>query len=231
MSTRLLTGLVAATAVVALAACSAEDGPGQGSSATTAPTAGTTTQDPTTGAAPEDTATGEETGEEPGEEETVEETSAALQPGEEVPEGMDVHDVTVFQVAIPSAWTPDPPGDEPTLAFWGEDEDGAPAEGAVVAWEPQGTSARSAAEDFVDQLEAAGRQPSLEPLAWPDVPEDGAFLVTFDDELAPGAERHGMQLFAELPQGGLATVLAFATPESFDGSRVPEVLASFRAAP
>lgn len=218
MSTRLLTALVATTAVVALAACSADDGPAEPST-----TAGTTRTGPDEAPQTSQEDAVEETG--------AEGTGAALVPGEEVPEGMDVHDVTVFQVAIPSSWTPDPPGDEPALAFWGEDEDGAPAEGAVVVWDPQGTSALGAAEGFVRQLEADGRQPVLEPLSWPDVPEDGAFLVTFDDELAPGAERHGQQLFAELPRGGVATVLAFATPQTFGSSPVPEVLGSFRVAP
>lgn len=219
LTTRLLTGLTVTSLAVALAACSTDQGPAEGSDATRT---GTLQTDPGTAAG----STAEETGAAPSGA-----APAALRPGEEVPEGMDVHDVKVFQVAIPSGWTPEQPDDEPTLSFWGEDEDGAPAEGAIVAWDPQGTSARGAAEDFVGQLEADGRRPTLELLEWPDVPEGGAYLVTFDDELAPGAQRHGQQIFAELPQGGLATVLGFATPDDYADSAVPRVLASFRVAP
>ncbi|RIK17726.1 MAG: hypothetical protein DCC50_00725 [Acidobacteria bacterium] len=216
MNARLLAGATAMAAVALLAACTGGDGSSEPSPATSATTP-----------APAETADDQE----PTEEDDAVEEQATLQPGEEVPEGMDVHDVKVFQIAIPSDWTPEQPADEPTLSFWGEDEGGAPAEGAIVAWDPQATSARQAADEFVAQLEADGVQPTLEPLEWPDVPEGGGFLVTFDDELAPGAVRHGQQIFAELPQGGVATVLAFATPDSYAASPVPEVLASFRAAP
>ena len=94
MSTRLLTGPAVAAAVLALAACtgggSAED-PSTAAGATTQTTAETET--PTEVEEPQETS----------QEEAVEESS--LEPGEEVPEGMDLHDVKVFQVAIPSGWT------------------------------------------------------------------------------------------------------------------------------
>lgn len=155
----------------------------------------------------------------------------AVEPGEELPPGMDVHDVQVFQVAIPSEWVPEGPTDEPTLAFWGEEVDGAPVEGAMLRWDPEGASAREAAEALEAELAAAGTAATLEELSWPDVEPGGAFLVSFDSEMAPGAVRHVRQIFADLPQGGTGTVIGFAEPDAFASSRVPEVLGSFRVAP
>ncbi|MGO0575688.1 hypothetical protein [Ornithinimicrobium panacihumi] len=227
MSTRLALILASAATATALAACTpggdqggqpVEDGT-PSLEETVAPTA-----DDGTGASEAPAATQPPVA-------TQAPAGASLEPGEEVPDGMDVHDVRLFQVAIPSEWTPAEQTDEPTLAFWGQERDGAPAEGAMLRWDPQGSDAADEAARLKAELEAEGTSVQLMPIDWPDVDEGGAVLATFDSEMAPGAMRHVRQVFADLPQGGTGTVIGFAEPDAFDSSRVPEVLGSFRVAP
>lgn len=216
MRTRLSTIIIVGAAAAALTACSSGGG--------STPTA---TSSITTTAAATDSSTTSEAAQ------PSDDTGAlvSLKAGEEVPDGMDVHDVKVFQVAIPSEWTPEETTGEPTLAFWGEDADGAPAEGAMVRWDPQGASALDTAEQLEQQLAGEGTTATIEELAWPDVAPGGAYLVTFESEMAPGALRRVQQIFADLPQGGTGSVIGFAEPDAFADSQVPAVLGSFRVAP
>lgn len=216
MRTRLSTIMIVGAAAAALTACNSG-----GASTPTATPSITSTAGATESSTATDTPqAGDDTG-----------ALSSLQPGEEVPDGMDVHDVKVFQVAIPSEWTPEEPTGEPTLAFWGEDADGAPAEGAMVRWDPQGTSALDTAEQLEQQLSGEGTTATIEALTWPDVAPGGAYLVTFESEMAPGALRRVEQIFADLPQGGTGSVIGFAEPDAFAQSQVPAVLGSFRVAP